>query len=96
MTIVNEMYRKQVPQTKFKCRVDSKWHEATADDYFKNKTECTDSKYISTINQRDGEVTETDSLMEKSGLNLNPDGVVGSKTEPEVKSTSTTNNTTTT
>ena len=65
-------------------------------DYFKNKTECTDSKYISTINPRDGEVTETDSLMEKSGLNLSPDGVVDSKTEPEVKSTGTTNNTTTT
>jgi peroxiredoxin len=38
MTIVNEMYRKQVPQTKFKCRVDSKWNEVSADDYFKNKT----------------------------------------------------------
>jgi len=75
-----------------------KKENSTKFDYFKNKTECTDVKYMSDINPRDGEVTETDTLMEKSGqgLNLDPDGVVGSKTEPEVKSTGTTNNTTTT
>jgi|11BtaG_2_1085332.scaffolds.fasta_scaffold17024_2 hypothetical protein len=75
-----------------------KKENSTKFDYFKNKTECTDVKYMSDINPRDGEVTETDTLMEKEkrGLNLNPDGVVGSKTEPEVKSTGTTVNTNTT
>ena len=37
MTIINEMYREQVPKVTFKTRVESKWKDVTTDDLFKNK-----------------------------------------------------------
>ena len=37
MTIINEMYRDQIPNVTFKTREDSKWKDVTTDELFKNK-----------------------------------------------------------